>query len=54
MTTNLAFADWTDVVPHATCTVALVDRLTHKADIIKLEGTSWRRKEAQERKKRLG
>jgi DNA replication protein DnaC len=52
LTTNLAFADWTQVFPHATCTVALVDRLTHRADIIKLEGTSWRLKEAQERRSR--
>jgi DNA replication protein DnaC len=36
LTTNLAFKDWTTVFPHATCTVALVDRLTHRADIIKV------------------
>lgn len=53
LTTNLAFKDWTTVFPHATCTVALVDRLTHRADIIKVEGQSWRRKEAQERQKAL-
>lgn len=53
VTTNLAFKDWTTVFPHATCTVALVDRLTHRADILKIEGHSWRRKEAQERQKRL-
>lgn len=49
LTTNLAFKDWTTVFPHATCTIALVDRLTHRADIIKIEGDSWRRKEALER-----
>ena len=49
LTTNLAFKDWTTVFPHAACTVALVDRLTHRADIIKIEGQSWRRKEALER-----
>lgn len=52
LTTNLAFKDWTTVFPHATCTIALVDRLTHRADIIKLEGQSRRRKEAQERQAR--
>lgn len=49
MTTNLAFRDWSTVFPHATCTIALVDRLTHRADILKISGKSWRRKEAQER-----
>jgi DNA replication protein DnaC len=52
LTTNLAFKDWTTVFPHATCTIALVDRITHRADIIKIEGNSWRRKEAQERQAR--
>ena len=50
MSTNLAFAEWPTVFPHATCTVALVDRLTHCADIIKVEGESWRRKESRERR----
>lgn len=52
LTTNLAFKDWTTVFPHATCTIALVDRLTHRADILKIEGHSWRRKEALERQHR--
>ncbi|MBA2660905.1 MAG: ATP-binding protein, partial [Bradymonadaceae bacterium] len=29
LTTNLAFKDWGQVFPNATCTVALVDRLCH-------------------------
>jgi len=49
LSTNLAFKDWATVFPHATCTVALVDRLTHRADIIRITGESWRKKEAQER-----
>lgn len=49
MTTNLAFADWNQVFPNATCTVALVDRLTHRAEVIAIKGPSWRRKEARER-----
>lgn len=52
LTTNLAFKDWVTVFPHATCTIALVDRLTHRADILKIEGDSWRRKEALERQNR--
>lgn len=46
LSTNLAFSDWTSVFPNATCTVALVDRLIERADIIKIEGDSWRRREA--------
>ena len=50
LSTNLAFSDWNTVFPHATCTVALIDRLTHRADIIQVTGNSWRRKEAKERR----
>jgi DNA replication protein DnaC len=49
LSTNLPFSQWTTVFPNATCTVALVDRLTHRADILAIEGKSWRRKEADER-----
>ncbi len=52
LTTNLAFKDWGQVFPNATCTVALVDRLCHRADILKVEGDSWRRKEAGERQQK--
>ena len=33
----------------ATCVVSLVDRLVHHAEIIAIEGESYRLKEAQER-----
>ncbi len=52
ISSNLAFRDWTTVFPHATCTVALVDRLTHRADVIRLDAESWRRKESIERNER--
>lgn len=52
ISTNLAFREWGTVFPHATCTVALVDRLTHRADVLKLDAESWRRKESQERAER--
>lgn len=52
LTTNLAFKQWTTVFPNATCTVALVDRLTHRADILQVAGKSWRRKESFERQTR--
>jgi DNA replication protein DnaC len=41
--------DWHEVFPNAACIVSLVDRLVHHAEIIGLEGKSYRHKEAQER-----
>ena len=49
MSTNKAFAEWNQVFPNAACVVALVDRLLHRAEIIALDGKSYRFKEAQER-----
>ena len=49
LSSNLAFSDWPTVFPSATCTVGLVDRLTHRADIVRIEAPSWRRKESKER-----
>ena len=48
LTTNLAFSDWNTIFPNATSAVALVDRLTHHAEIISIEGESYRRREATE------
>jgi len=48
LTTNKAFADWADVFPHAACVVTLVDRLTHRAEAISIEGKSYRLKESEE------
>jgi DNA replication protein DnaC len=47
VTTNLVFKDWYTVFPNASCAVALVDRLTHHAEIIRLEGESYRHREAE-------
>jgi len=49
VTTNRSFSEWHEVFPNAACVVSLVDRLTHNAEIISLEGESYRHKEAQER-----
>ena len=46
VTTNLAFRDWADIFPNASCVTALIDRLTHHADICKIVGESYRRREA--------
>ena len=45
ITTNLGFADWTQVFGDATLTAALLDRLTHKAHIINCNWDSYRLKE---------
>lgn len=47
VSTNLAFKDWNTIFPNASCAVALVDRLTHHAEIIKIEGESYRRRDAE-------
>jgi DNA replication protein DnaC len=49
ITTNKPFAEWADVFPNAGCVVTLVDRLMHKADVVQVEGDSYRLKEAKER-----
>lgn len=49
VTTNKSFADWGEVFPNAACVVSLVDRLMHRAEVIRIEGESYRAKEAQER-----
>jgi DNA replication protein DnaC len=49
VTTNRPFAEWGEVFPNAACVVSLVDRLVHNAEIIHIEGESYRLKEAKER-----
>ena len=49
LTTNKAFGEWNQVFPNAACVVALVDRLVHRAEIVALQGKSYRLKEAEER-----
>jgi len=49
ITTNRPFAEWGEVFPNAACVVSLVDRLVHNAEIIPIEGESYRLKEAKER-----
>ena len=49
VTTNKPFAEWASVFPNAACVVSLVDRLVHHAEVIPIEGESYRLKEAKER-----
>ncbi len=49
VTTNRAFGEWHEVFPNAACVVSLVDRLVHRAEVVVIEGESYRVKEARER-----
>ncbi|MCV2369074.1 IS21-like element helper ATPase IstB [Roseateles oligotrophus] len=49
VTTNRAFAEWGEVFPNVACVVSLVDRLMHRAEVVRIEGPSYRKKEADER-----
>ena len=44
---NLPFKQWDTIFPNASCAVALIDRLTHHAEIIPIEGDSYHRREAE-------
>jgi DNA replication protein DnaC len=52
VTTNLPFKHWDTVFPNAACAVALIDRLTHHAEIVSIEGESYRKREAEQAQKR--
>ncbi len=49
LTTNKPFAEWNEVFPNSGSVTALIDRLIHRAEIVKIEGESYRAKEARER-----
>jgi len=48
VTSNLTFARWTEVFGDPAITSAIVDRLTHKAIIVDMNGDSYRLKETLE------
>ena len=49
ITTNRPFAEWSEVFPNAACVVSIVDRLIHNAEILVIEGESYRMREAKQR-----
>jgi DNA replication protein DnaC len=49
LTTNLAFQDWPSTFPNASCAAALIDRVIHHADVLAIEGDSYRLREAEKR-----
>lgn len=48
VTTNRPFKEWNEVFPNATCIVTLLDRLLHHADVIVIEGDSYRLRESEQ------
>jgi len=52
VTTNLGFADWTQLFGDPTLTAALLDRLTHNAFIINCNWDSFRLRESLKKKKK--
>ena len=51
LTTNKPFAEWSTTFPNAACVVTLVDRLMHRAEIVTIDGDSYRLREAEERQR---
>ncbi len=49
VTTNLRFADWTQVFGNERMTAALLDRLTHRAHILEFRGESFRFRQRMQR-----
>jgi DNA replication protein DnaC len=48
LTTNKPFSEWTSIFPGAACAIGLVDRVVHHADVIHIEGKSYRLRESAE------
>ena len=52
VTTNLEFGRWVEVFQSKEMTVALLDRLTHRCDVVVMTGKSKRHEESLERQRR--
>ena len=53
LTTNLPFSEWPTIFPSAATATALIDRVVHHAEIISIDGDSYRRRVAEARRKSL-
>lgn len=49
ITSNKAFADWSEIFPTAACVITMVDKLVHRSSIIVIKGESYRLHEAAQR-----
>jgi DNA replication protein DnaC len=47
LTSNRGFREWNEVFPHATCIATMLDRLLHHAEVVLIEGKSWRVRERE-------
>jgi DNA replication protein DnaC len=54
ITTNHAFSEWDGIFGDNMMTVAAIDRLVHHADIYKIEGESYRKKQAIKSNRKTG
>src|SRR5947207_8605215 len=50
VTSNLPFAEWTEVLGSERLTGALLDRLTHHVHILEMNGDSFRLKDSRKKK----
>jgi DNA replication protein DnaC len=50
VTSNLPFAEWTEVLNSERLTGALLDRLTHHVHILEMNGDSYRLKTSKQKK----
>ncbi len=53
LTTNLKFADWTQILGDERLAMALIDRLTHHAHIIEVIGESYRFRQRMQRETKV-
>jgi len=44
LTTNLAYKQWNDIFPEATCLSALIDRFAQHCHVVDIDADSWRQK----------
>jgi DNA replication protein DnaC len=51
LTTNLPFSEWPSIFPNAATATALIDRVVHHAEILTIEGESYRRRVAEAKQK---
>ena len=51
LTTNLSFSEWPTIFPNAATATALIDRVVHHAEILAIQGESYRRRVAETRRK---
>jgi len=51
LTTNLPFSEWPTIFPNVGSAVALIDRLIHHAEILTIDGDSYRRRVAEAKRK---